>query len=145
MLKFVWQEALGSRMPKISKLSQNPRFGEILRFVLVGGFVTVIGILNFAIFNLFLNYNLAYIFTCILGVSLQFILQNWIVFRIQAKASKAPIFAGVYILQFVIVWVVLFISVDFLSLKEITAYILANAIGVPITFALNRFVLTGNF
>lgn len=130
-------------MSKIKQMLTNPRSGEFIRFVLVGGFVTIVGIINFAILNIFFNYNLAYVFACIIGLSLQFILQNYVVFKTKTKASKAPGFAGVYIFQFLVVWVALYVGISLLGWLDIIAYIVANAIGVPITFFLNRLVLVG--
>jgi len=119
----------------------HERKGEIARFLIVGIGITVLGIINFAWLNKFFSYSYAYTIAFVIGLTLQFFLQTKVVFKTQIRVKRAPIFAITYVLQFLLTLALLWFFIDRLGMDSLLSMIIATAIGVPITFILNRLIL----
>jgi len=116
---------------------------EAGRFIIVGVIVTIVGTINFFLLNLFFPYNVAYSIAFVIGLLLQFILQNKVVFKTETRISTAPAFSAVYISQFLVTILLLNLLIQRFSLNELLAFIIATGACVPITFVLNRLILVG--
>jgi putative flippase GtrA len=117
---------------------RNHRFS---RFVIVGAVNTAVTYLIYLGFVLFLPYLVAYTVTTIFGVFLSYILNARFVFRRPLRLVAALQYPAVYIVQYFLGVVLLYLLVEQAHLSKFVAPIAIVAATVPATYVLSRFVI----
>ena len=112
---------------------------EFILFVIIGIINTFNGVLFAAFYSKFLNANLAFIAGYVSGLFISYVLNSLVTFKEKLKLYKFIKFAISYIPNFIIQNIAVFLIFNILGWPNIIAYILAAAIGVPVTFILMKF------
>jgi putative flippase GtrA len=112
---------------------------EFLLFVLVGILNTGSSIIFAFLLSSILNDNLAYIIGYIISLMFSYLLNSFITFREKLSLSKLIKFCISYIPNFLIQNLAVIIFLNMLGWYKLIAYMIAAAIGIPVTFILQRF------
>ncbi|MDS0528176.1 GtrA family protein [Clostridium sp. SHJSY1] len=108
---------------------------EFISFVFIGVINTFNGVIFSWIYSSFFNENLAFIFGYISGLIISYLLNSLITFKEKLEFKKFIRFAISYIPNFIIQNIVVILVFNVMGINKLVAYVLAAAIGVPITFA----------
>ena len=103
-------------------------------FIIVGGVNTVNGTILAFIYSFFLQANLAFAVGYINALMIAYLLNSLFVFKAKLHIAKLLKFSVSYIPNFIIQNTVVFVFYNLLHWNILLAYILAAALGVPITF-----------
>lgn len=117
------------------------RDATAFRFLLVGAFNTVFGYALYLLFNLFLDYRIAYTVSFAIGIVVSFVLNSVFAFRQPLRWRRLLVYPAVYLLQYVAGLCIVWIFVDLLHQPEALAPLVAVAASLPLTFFATRFVL----
>jgi len=109
---------------------------EFLTFVIIGVINTFNGVVFAYIYSSFLNENLAFIFGYISGLTISYFLNSKITFKEELKWIKFVKFAIANIPNFIIQNIVVVVIFNIMGWNKLIAFLLAAAIGVPVTFVL---------
>jgi len=112
---------------------------EFISFIIIGIINTFNGTLFACLYSNFLNKNLAFNAGYITGLIISYILNSFFTFKEPLNLIKFLKFAISYIPNYIIQNIVVYITLNILGLHEFIAYIMAAAIGVPITFLFMKF------
>lgn len=112
---------------------------EFILFLIIGVINTFNGVLFAAFYSKFLNGNAAFAAGYISGLFISYVLNSLVTFTEKLALNKFIKFAISYIPNFIIQNITVFIIFNIMGLPNIIAYILAAAIGVPVTFILMKF------
>ncbi len=125
-------------MKSIFNSIQNSSF---VRFIIIGLINTGLTYLIYILFNLFLNYKIAYTISYLAGIAISYFLNSKIVFRVNISLKKMILFPLVYIFQYLLNLFCLEFLVKYVKINENIAPIIVTIISIPIIFLLSRFVL----
>ena len=123
----------------ISKFKNTFFTKEFILFVIIGVINTFNGVIFAAFYSKFLNGNIAFAAGYISGLFISYILNSLITFKEHLSFYKFIKFAISYIPNFIIQNIAVFIIYNIMGWPNIAAYVLAAAIGVPVTFILMKF------
>lgn len=112
---------------------------EFILFVIIGIINTFNGVLFATLYSKYLNANLAFIAGYISGLFISYILNSLVTFKEKLGFLRFIKFSISYIPNFIIQNITVFLIFNILGWPNILAYILAAAIGVPVTFILMKF------
>lgn len=112
---------------------------EFILFVLVGVINTFNGTIFSIIYSIFFNENIAFVLGYISALTISYILNSIMTFKEKIDLIKFIKFCISYIPNFIIQNIVVIIVFNIMNYNKIIAYLLAAAIGVPITFILMKF------
>lgn len=111
--------------------------GEALRFVIAGALNTLATLLLYWLL-LPLGYAIAYTFSYVAGIAVAYQLQRRFVFRAVTHAGQATVFPLIYVVQYLVGLLVLWIWRNRLGLPESYGVFAAIAVTLPLTFVLSR-------
>jgi len=113
-----------------------------VRFLIAGGFNTLLTYLMYLLFVIFMNYNLAYLVSYVLGIGIAFLLNSYYVFRASLSFKRFLLYPSIYFVQYMIGAVLLNFFVVFLSLGKEVAPIIVIVCNIPIGYFLNKKIIT---
>lgn len=91
-----------------------------------------------SVFSLFLQSNVAAVIGYLSSLSIAYILDSKFIFKWPLKSSSYFLFLLTYIPNFVIYFLVTFITINTMELPQFWGTILATVVGAPTTFALMK-------
>jgi putative flippase GtrA len=110
-------------------------------FVLYGGLNTLATYLLYLLFVTVFNYQIAYLLAYLSGIFLAYILNLRFVFKAQSSLKKAVSYPLIYVIQYFIGALLLYVFVNQLYVSELVAPLLVILILIPISYFLNKTVL----
>jgi len=110
------------------------------RFLLSGGFNTLLTYAIYLMLLHFLSYRISFTITFIIGIVIAYVLSRYFVFAVPSKGRRVMMFPIIYIIQYIVSMLMVFLWVDWLQLHVVWAPLASIVITIPITFALNRWV-----
>lgn len=115
--------------------------GEFLRFLLVGAVQTLLTYLLFLLLLMVLPYPAAYSISFCCGIVLSYFLNVLFVFREKTSLASFLKFPLVYLIQYLLGIVLLWLLVDHIGIPPKWAMLAVIALTVPVTFLTSRFVI----
>lgn len=113
---------------------------EFLFFLVIGVFNTFNGSLFAFLYSMVIpSANLAFVAGYLTSLIIAYFLNTWLAFRQKPALSKMIRFMISYIPNFLIQNLIVFLVYNVLHWHQLIAYLLAAAIGVPVTFILLKF------
>lgn len=109
---------------------------EFIRFLIIGCVNTLNGVVFAYLFSLILPPQIAFICGYLGSLAISYVLNSSFTFRRRLSFGKMIKFFVSYIPNFLIQNIVVFIFCTLLGLPAVICYILAAAIGIPVTFLL---------
>lgn len=116
---------------------------EIVRFLACGVANTVVSYVAYWLLLLIMSYQFAWAVSFVAGAALSYYLNTRFVFGARLRLSTALQFPLVYLIQYLASAVLLHVSVEFLSVDQLLAPILAVVGTIPVTYFASRFVIQG--
>ncbi len=116
---------------------------EFYRFVFWGGVNTLTGYFVYVFLLLFLPYLIAYSLAFSLSVFVSYVLNSKFVFHQELELRKAIKYPLVYVNQYVLGAVSLYLLVHFLGISKLVAPLFVIVLTIPVTFLLSRRILRG--
>jgi putative flippase GtrA len=120
------------------------RSHEFVRFLFVGFANTAITYVIYVVLALVVPYAVAYTITTALGIFISYILNARFVFRRKLSLVAALQYPIVYLTQYVLGLLLLYLLVEKADMSKFLAPIVIVAATVPVTFVLSRFVIGRN-
>ena len=114
---------------------------EFLRFLLVGATNTLFSYLLYLLLLTFLNYLPAYSITYWAGIVLSYFLNVHFVFKKRVSLASFLKFPAVYVIQYALGAVMLWMLVGSVGISPAFAMIGVIVITIPVTFLASRFIL----
>jgi putative flippase GtrA len=111
---------------------------EFFRFIFWGGVNTLSGYVIYAFLLLVLPYLLSYTVAFIISIYLSYFLNSKFVFNQELRLSKALKYPLVYLAQYVIGAISLYLLVEILRVNKLIAPLLVVVLTIPITYYLSR-------
>lgn len=115
---------------------------EVARFLMAGAINTAITYAIYYALLLRLQYVLAYSIAFAVGVLLSFYLNARFVFIVPPTWRKLLLYPVVYVFQYLLGIIVLWIAVEIMQTTKPVAMLLVIGVSIPVTFVLTRFVLS---
>ena len=116
--------------------------GEFARFLLAGATNTVLSYLLYLFLLEFLAYLLAYSIAYCIGIAISYFLNVYFVFKKRASLASFIKFPAVYLIQYCLGAVMLWLLVGGAGITPAIAMIGVIVVTIPVTFLASRFVLT---
>ncbi|WP_430125571.1 GtrA family protein [Paenibacillus solani] len=114
---------------------------QFIRFAFIGLLNTGITYALYLVFLGFFSYQIAYAVSYISGIIISFFFNTSFVFRSRISILKFLKYPLVYVVQFILNWIVLKISVNYFGIHIKLAPLIVIIISIPVTFALTKFIL----
>jgi putative flippase GtrA len=115
---------------------------EFARFLVVGAINTVIGYAVYLLASPWLGYHLAYALAYAVGIVVAYLLNSRFVFRRALSVRTAVRYPVVYLAQYLTGALCLYALVHGMGLDSRWAGLLAIGLSTPVSFVLNRLVLS---
>lgn len=115
---------------------------DVVRFLVSGGFNTVV---TYGLYLLLLNvlsYTTSYTITYVAGIVLAYSLNRYFVFKSHQGIKSVALFPLVYLAQYLTSLLILWLWVEKLGWDSRTAPLIAIAITVPMTFIFSKYVFS---
>jgi len=109
---------------------------EFIRFLIIGCINALNGVLFAYLFSLVLPSQIAFVCGYLVSLTISYFLNSFFTFRQRLSFGKMIKFFLSYIPNFLIQNIVVYVVCSLLKLPAITGYVLAAAIGIPVTFLL---------
>jgi len=116
---------------------------SFLKFVIIGGINTLNGSVLAFLYSYFMQANLAFIVGYITALVVAYFLNSFFVFKASLDITRFVKFAVSYIPNFIIQNIVVVIIYNILGLHRLIAFVMAAAIGIPVTFLILKFFAFG--
>jgi putative flippase GtrA len=116
---------------------------EFYRFVFWGGVNTLTGYLFYVFLLLFLPYLISYSAAFVFSIFVSYVLNSKFVFNQELGLRKAIKYPLVYVNQYVLGAVSLYLLVHFLQVSKLVAPLLVVVLTIPVTYFLSRRILRG--
>ncbi len=116
---------------------------EFYRFVLWGAVNTLLGYLVYAVLLLFLPYLLAYTVAFLISIFISYLFNSRFVFNQKLKLSKAVKYPLVYLIQYVVGTISLYLLVEVMRVNQLLAPALVVVLTIPLTYFLSRRIVKG--
>ena len=116
---------------------------EFYRFVFWGGVNTLAGYLFYLFLLFFLPYLISYSIAFVFSIFVSYVLNSKFVFNQELGLRKAIKYPVVYVNQYVLGAVSLYLLVHFLAISKFVAPLVVVVITIPVTFLLSRRILRG--
>lgn len=129
-------------MPGIKRAAAKILQVDFARFLVSGGFNTLV---TYGIYLLLLNvlsYKTSYTVAYVAGIVLAYSLNRYFVFKSHQGIKSVALFPLVYLAQYLTSLLILWVWVEKLGLDSRIAPLIAIAITVPMTFVLSRYVFS---
>lgn len=115
---------------------------QFFRFLVAGAVNTTFSYLLYILLLAYLHYSWAYTIAYCAGILLSYYLNTYFVFKQVASWSGFAKFPLVYLAQYIVGVIVLWILVQRLSVSPGLAMIAVIGISIPLTFILSKVILT---
>ncbi len=125
-----------TNQPATQKTSPNLR-EIIVRFTFSGGISTLGTYLLYVVLASFVYYELAYTIAYGVGIAIAYILNRYFVFKGNKHTRSLALYPLIYLVQYLLGLVILWIWVEILDWNKFVAPLAAIGLTVPITFILN--------
>ncbi|SRR6266404_2077940 len=116
---------------------------EFCRFVFWGGVNTLAGYLVYALLLRFLPYLISYSIAYILGIGVSYFLNSRLVFNRELRLRTAVRYPLVYLAQYVVGTITLYLLVQLFRVNKLVAPLLVVILTIPLTFLLSRRIVAG--
>ncbi|MGA9997619.1 MAG: GtrA family protein [Pyrinomonadaceae bacterium] len=116
---------------------------DFYRFVFWGAINTLVGYALYLFLLLLLPYLIAYSVAYVFGVFFSYYLNSKFVFKQQLKLSKALKYPLVYVTQYILGAVSLYLMVQRLKINKVLAPTLVVLLTIPITYLLSKTIVSG--
>ena len=114
---------------------------EFTRFVFFGGINTLLGYLIYAILLLFLTYPISYTVSYALSIFVSYYLNSKFVFNSGLSLKKAFQYPLVYLVQYLLGILFLYVLVEIVSVHKLIAPGFVVLLTVPVTYSLSRLII----
>lgn len=114
---------------------------EFLRFLIAGSLNTIISYIVYLLLLYHLPYLLAYSLAYAISLLFSFYLNAKFVFKVPVKLKKFLVYPSIYLLQYLVGILVLYIAVNFFQISEKLSLFISILITIPVTFILNRMIM----
>jgi len=116
---------------------------EFYRFIFWGGVNTLSGYLIYAVLLRLLPYLLSYTVAFIISIFISYFLNSKFVFNQALRLSKAIKYPLVYLVQYLIGTISLYLLVQILRVNKLLAPLFVVVLTIPVTFLLSRRIVSG--
>ncbi|MBF6041667.1 GtrA family protein [Pseudomonas sp. P154a] len=116
--------------------------GVFGRFLLSGGFNTLVTYLLYLLLLVFFSYQISYTISYCLGVVLAYCLNRVVVFKSHRGLRSLLLFPLVYVVQYLLTSGVLWVLVVRLGVDDRIALLVAIVLMVPVNFLLSKNIFT---
>lgn len=123
--------------------SNAVRAGEVLRFLLVGGFNTLATLCIYWLLLPLVGYAVAYSISFVMGVLSGYALNTWLVFKTHWSWRRLMAFPLVHVVNYVLGMGVIWMAVDVLGLDARLGPVAAVLVTLPVNFFLTRRLIAG--
>ena len=123
-------------------INLNINLKEFIGFLGVGVTNTVLTYIIYSFLLLAIHYQLAYLFSYIIGIFIAYYLNLKFVFKKSSNKEKILKFPLVYVVQYIIGAILMNIFIDKLQVNKFLAPLLIVIVTVPLTFYLTKKVLS---
>lgn len=117
---------------------------EFYRFVFWGGINTLAGYLIYALLLQFLPYLVAYSIAYVAGILMSYLLNTKLVFKEELKLSTAAKYPLVYLAQYLLGTITMYVQVQTFKVNKFLAPALVVLVTIPVTYSLSRLILKSN-
>lgn len=114
---------------------------QFLKFVISGGINTLVTYLVYLLLLLFLNYSLSYTVSYVSGIFLSYYLNTVFVFKEKVSFNKFIKFPIVYLVQYLINILFLYILVEHAHLSTQIVPLIVIVVTIPITYTLSKLII----
>lgn len=114
---------------------------EFVRFLVIGALNTLFTYLVYVGLVLFLTYSLAYTVTYAFGIAVSYYFNARVVFRQKLRLAAALQYPAVYLIQYLLGLVLLYVLVELAHVSKFIAPIFVVLVSVPITYLSSRYVI----
>ncbi|WP_411735476.1 GtrA family protein [Paenibacillus sp. M2] len=114
---------------------------EFLKFLISGGINTLATYLMYLLLLLFYNYSISYSISYVAGIFLSYYLNSVFVFKEKISFRKFLKFPVVYIVQYLVNMLLMYILVEYAQMHAQIVPLVAMVITVPITFLLSKMII----
>lgn len=111
---------------------------EFFRFVFWGGMNTLAGYVLYALLLQFMPYLVAYSVAFVLSVFVSYFLNSRFVFKQELQLRKAAKYPVVYLAQYLLGTVLMYVLVQLLHVNKLVAPAIVVLLTIPVTFTLSR-------
>ena len=118
---------------------------EFARFVFYGALRTIVAFAIYLVLLWFLSYTSAYTISYVAGIFISYWINARFVFGEQLRLSRALQYPLVYLFQYLLGLVLLYLLIEIAHLPETVSPLLIIVVTVPATFLLSRFLLKRPF
>lgn len=115
-----------------------------VRFLLSGGFNTVVTYALYLVLLQFFPYWFSYTLTFAFGIGLAYVLSRYFVFGMPRAGRRIFLFPVVYIVQYLAGLLIAFVWVDVLLWRPTLAPLASMTVTIPITFILTKWVFNAS-
>ena len=119
---------------------KNPEFW---RFIVAGGINSALAYMIYAVLVIIAPYQVAYGVAYAAGIGISYLLNARYVFREKYSLQTFFRYPVVYLVQYLLGCLLLYVGIEMLSLNKFTAPFFVIAATVPLTFMLSRFIIKG--
>lgn len=114
---------------------------EYANFLICGAANTVLTYALYALFMLAMSYKLSYSLSYVCGIIISYYLNSRFVFKEKVSFIKFIQYPVVYIVQYLLGIIVLYICVDILGVSKWLAPVVVIILSLPVTFLLSKFII----
>ena len=132
---------ISTLMPLLKKMIRNLEF---LRFLIVGTINTVVGYMIYISLTFYFIYSIAYSISFVFGVLISYYLNTKFVFQEALSWKKLVRFPLVYVTQYLMGLMLMFLLIEKFSISLFVAPLLVVIITTPITFFISRWIIKPN-
>ncbi|MFD2703137.1 GtrA family protein [Paenibacillus shunpengii] len=116
---------------------------EFFKFVISGGINTLVTYIFYLLLLMFLGYSLSYTISYVSGIFLSYYLNSVFVFKEKISFIKFLKFPVVYLIQYLINIVMVYLFVEKLQVSPLLVPLIVIIISMPITFVISKLIIKG--
>src|SRR5262245_50956436 len=128
-----------------SKQRTRTHWIEFLRFILCGALNTAVAFVIYVFLLCLFPYGIAYTISYAAGIFISYWLNTKFVFEEQLRLNRALQYPLVYLFQYLLGLVLLFLFVETGHLSKLVSPLLIVVLTLPITFLLSRYLIRRSF
>lgn len=124
------------------------KYGDVLRYLIIGGVTTLIDFLTFTLLNgpLGVHYQVANIVAWVVAVCFAFVGNKWVVFRTETPgwhtlAREAGSFVAMRLTTLLFSAVFLYVTVSLLAWDETLSKLISNIVVIILNYVLSKLVV----
>ncbi|OMD81300.1 MULTISPECIES: GtrA family protein [Paenibacillus] len=114
---------------------------QFMKFVISGGINTLFTYLVYLLLLQALSYSMSYTISYISGIFLSYYLNTIFVFKEKVTFRKFLKFPIVYLVQYLINLLMLFVLVEYLNLSKQIVPLIVIVVTIPITYTLSKLII----